>query len=95
MAKPVPAIAAELTVTGEVPVEVSTRESDLAVFTVTLPKARLVELTVSCGFVAAAPVPLNAIVAVLPLVELLLTVTFPVAAPAVVGLNCTWSVTDC
>ena len=95
MAKPVPAIAAELTVTGEVPVEVSTRESALAVFTVTLPKARLVELTVSCGLAAAAPVPLSVTPVVLPLVELLPTVIFPVAAPAEVGLNCTWSVTDC
>jgi len=46
---PVPAICAELTVTAEVPVEVNTNDSALAVFTVTLPKARLVELTVNCG----------------------------------------------
>src|SRR6185312_5705829 len=36
MVKPVPAIAAEFTVTAEVPVEVSTKDSALAVFTVTL-----------------------------------------------------------
>jgi hypothetical protein len=89
MVKPVPEIAAELTVTGEVPVDVSTRDSALVVFTVTLPKARLAELTVNCGLVAAAPVPLNATVVVFPLEELLLTVILPLAAPAAVGLNCT------
>jgi hypothetical protein len=69
--KPMPVILAELTVTAEVPVELSTSDIALAVFTVTLPKARLVGLTVNCGLVAAAPVPLSATVAVLPVVELL------------------------
>jgi hypothetical protein len=85
--KPAPEIEAELTVTGEVPVDVSTKGNVLVVFTVTLPKARLAELTVNCGLAAAAPVPLNATVVVLPLVELLLTVILPLAAPAAVGLN--------
>jgi hypothetical protein len=84
MVKPAPEIAAELIVTGEVPVDVSTRDNALVVFTVTLPKARLAELTVKA---AAAPVPLNATVVVFPLEELLLTVIFPLAAPAAVGLN--------
>ena len=95
MAKPVPAITAELTVTGEVPVEVSTRESALAVFTVTLPKARLVELTVSCGLAAASPVPFNATTIIPLMAELLPIRIFPLAAPMATGLNCTWSVTDC
>jgi hypothetical protein len=89
MVKPAPEIAAELTVRGEVPVDVSTRGNDFAVFTVTLPKARLAELTVNCGLAAAAPVPLSATVVVFPPVELLLTVILPLAAPAAVGLNCT------
>ena len=43
--KPVPAIAAEFTVTGEVPVDVSVRVCICAEFTATLPKSRLVVLT--------------------------------------------------
>lgn len=42
-------IAAEFTVTGEVPVDVSVRDCVVAVFNVTLPKLRLAALTVSCG----------------------------------------------
>ena len=45
IAKPVPIIAAELTVTGAVPVEVSVNDCVVAVFTVTLPKLRLAVLT--------------------------------------------------
>lgn len=41
------------------------------------------------------PVPLKARVVVLPLEELLLIVSCPVAVPLVVGLNCTWSVAVC
>jgi hypothetical protein len=84
MVKPVPEIAAELTVTGEVPVDVSIKGNVLVVFTVTLPKARLAELTANCG---AAPVPASITTVVLPLVELLPIVIFPLAAPAAVGLN--------
>ena len=40
-------IAAELIVTGDVPVEVSVNDCVVAVFTVTLPKLRLVALTVN------------------------------------------------
>jgi hypothetical protein len=76
-----------------VPDDVSVTDSFVEVFTVTLPKLRLVVLTVNCGF-AATPVPLKATVAVLPVVELLLIVSCPVAAPAAVGRNCTCRVTD-
>jgi hypothetical protein len=62
-------------------------------FTVTLPKLRLVVLTVNCAF-AVIPVPLNATTAVLPLGELLLIVSCPEAAPVAVGRNCTCRVTD-
>src|SRR5271170_8500073 len=48
--KPAPVIAAELTVTGVVPDDVSVNDCVVAVFTVTLPKLRVVALTVSCGF---------------------------------------------
>ena len=43
--KPAPVIVAEFTVTGDVPVDVSVNVWVVAVFTVTLPKLRLVELT--------------------------------------------------
>jgi hypothetical protein len=45
--KPVPVIAAELTVTGAVPVEVSVNVWVVAVFTVTLPKLKVAEFTVN------------------------------------------------
>jgi hypothetical protein len=51
MVKPAPEIAAEFTVTGEVPVEVKVKGCVVAVFTVSLPKLRLLALTVNCGFV--------------------------------------------
>jgi hypothetical protein len=89
MVKPVPEIAAEFTVTGEVPVEVRVKVWVVAVFTVTLPKLRLVALRLNCGFGAAVPVPLRATTAVPPLVELVLTEICPVAAPVAVGSNCT------
>ena len=41
------------------------------------------------------PVPLRATVAVLPVDELLLIESWPVAAPVAVGPNCTCSVIDC
>ena len=67
-------IAAELTVTGEVPVDVSVSDCVVAVFTVTLPKLKLAELTVNCGLGAAVLVPLRVTRFVLPLDELLATV---------------------
>ena len=84
--KPAPVIAAEFTVTAEVPEEVSVTDSVLAVFTVKLPKLRLEALIVNCGF-AAVPVPLRATAAVPPVVELLLMLSCPVTAPVAVGAN--------
>jgi hypothetical protein len=45
--KPAPVIAAEFTVTGAVPVDVSVNDCVVDVFTVTLPKLKLVALTVN------------------------------------------------
>jgi hypothetical protein len=47
IAKPAPVMAAELTVTGAVPVEVSVNDCVVAVFTVTLPKLKVPALTVN------------------------------------------------
>ena len=57
--KPVPVNAAELTVTGAVPLELSVTGKVVGVFTVTLPNARLAGLMVNCGFgtTVAVPVP--------------------------------------
>ncbi len=74
MVKAAPVIIAEFTVTGVVPVEVRVKDAVVAVFTVTLPKLRLVALTVNCGL-AAVPVPFSVTEIVLPLVELLLMVS--------------------
>jgi hypothetical protein len=93
--KPVPVSAAELMVTGAVPVEVNVTGSVDAVFTVTLPNVRLAALIVNCGLDAAVPVPLRLTTAVLLVDELLWIVSCPVAAPVAVGSNCTFSVTDC
>lgn len=91
---PGPLMVAEFTVTAVVPVDFNVTDRVDAVLTARLPKLRLVGLTVNCGL-DAVPVPLRATVAVPPVVELLLTVIFPVAAPEAVGLNCTCKVTDC
>ena len=55
--KPVPVNDAELMVTGAVPVEVNVTGSVDAVFTVTLPNARLVGLKVNVGVETLPPVP--------------------------------------
>src|ERR1700733_793935 len=52
MVKPVPPSVAELIVTGAVPVELNVTGSVEAVFTVTLPNARLLGLTVNVGTAA-------------------------------------------
>ena len=94
MVKPVPANAAELTVTGAVPLEVKVTGWVEAVFTVTLPNVRVAALSVNCGLTAVVPVPSRFTTAV-PLVdELLWMVSWPEAAPAAVGSNCTFRVTD-
>jgi hypothetical protein len=71
IAKPAPVIAAEFTVTGDVPVDVNVNDCVVGVFTVTLPKLRLAELSVSCGLDAAVPVALRVTSSVLPFAELL------------------------
>lgn len=87
IAKPAPDTDAELTVTEEVPDDVSVTDCVADASTATLPKLRVVALTVNCGFVAAAPVPLKDTTAVLPVVELLLIVSCPATDPVAVGLN--------
>jgi hypothetical protein len=54
-----------LIVTGAVPVEVSVTGCFDAVLTVTSPNVRLAALSVSCGLVAAVPVPVRFTMAVL------------------------------
>jgi hypothetical protein len=56
---------AELTVTGEVPVDVKVNVCAVVVFTVTLPKLRLAALTANFGLGAAVLVPLKATTAML------------------------------
>jgi hypothetical protein len=80
-------IAAEFTVTGDVPVEVKVSDCVVDVSTVMLPKLRLATLTDNCGLVAAVLVPLRFTTAVLPVDELLLMVSCPLAVPVVVGSN--------
>src|SRR5438309_5692486 len=94
MVKDPPATEAEFTVTGDVPVELSVNDWLAVVLRFTLPKLRLEVLSDNCGFAAAVPVPLKATVAVLPLAELLLIVSCPVAAPAAVGRNFSCKVSD-
>ena len=93
--KPAPAMVAELTVTGDVPDDVSVRDCVVAVFTVTLPKLKVAALTVNCGLGAAVLVPLRDTRLVLPLDELLSIVILPLADPVTVGRNCTCNVIDC
>jgi hypothetical protein len=88
-------MAAELTVTGDVPVDVNVNDFVAEEFTVTLPKLNEVALNDNCGVVAAAPVPLRDTVVVLPLAELLLMVRLPAADPVAVGANFTCSVRVC
>jgi hypothetical protein len=92
--KPVPVNAAELTVTGAVPLEVKVTGWVEAVFTVTSPNVRLAALSVNCGLVAAVPVPLRFTAAVLLVDELLPIVSSPEADAAAAGSNCTIRVTD-
>ena len=75
--KPVPVDAAELMVTGAVPVEVNVTGSVDAVFTPTLPNARLAGLIVNVGVEALPPPPV-------PVIGTCATV----APPALVAVNC-------
>ncbi len=92
--KPVPVSAAELIVTGAVPVEVNVTGWVDGVSTVTLPNVRLAVLIVNCGFGIGVPVPLRLTSAVLLVDELLWIVSCPVSSPVAVGSNFTFSVTD-
>ena len=74
MEKPVPATVAEETVTADVPADVSVTDSVIEDPTATVPKLKLVALSVSFGLVAADPVPLSVIPEEAPVVELLLIV---------------------
>ena len=53
----------------------------------TFPKLKLAGLTVNVGVVDSVPMPVRLIVAVELEDELLLSVSLPMAAPEVVGLN--------
>jgi hypothetical protein len=92
MENPAPVMAAELTVTAELPDEVSVNDSVAEELSATLPKLSDVAPTVNCGVPAVVPVPLREMTAVAPLAELLLIVSLPVAAPVAVGVNLTCSV---
>jgi hypothetical protein len=92
--KPAPVSAAELIVTGAVPVDVKVTGWVEAVFTVTLPNVRLAALIVNCGLAAVVPVPLRFTTAVPLGTELLRMVNWPDDAPVAAGSNCTFSVTD-
>ena len=87
-------IAAEFTVTAEVPDDVSVNDCVVAVFTVTLPKLNVAALTANCGLGAAVLVPLRVTCAVEPVDELLLIVISPLTDPVAVGRNCTCNVID-
>ena len=91
---PVPLTTADVMVTASVPVEVNVTGSVDVVPVVTSPKLKLVGLTINCGVVVitAVPVPLKLTTTVAPLDALLLSVSVPVTALAVVGENCTLSV---
>jgi hypothetical protein len=92
--KAAPVNVAALIVTGAVPEEVNVTGSVAVELTATLPKVTAVGVTVNRGVVVTVPVPVRATLVVPPLVESLLTVNCPAAAPATVGLNLACSVTD-
>jgi hypothetical protein len=92
---PVPLMAAAVTFTGAAPVEARVTDWVAEEPTVTLPKLKLPGLTESVGVVSVVPVPLRPIAAAELTDELLLMASLPVTTPAVVGLNCTVSVTVC
>ena len=87
--KPTPVRLAALTVTGEVPVDVSVTGKLAAVPTGSSPKLKLVVLKLSTGLVELVPVPLRVTVNALPVDELLEMVIVPLAEPATVGSKLT------
>ncbi len=88
--KPVPVTATFEIVRLELPVLESVTDCVPAVFTVTLPKLTLFELTPSTN-VAATPVPVRGI-AVGEVAKLLTSETLPLTAVVPVGANCTLKV---
>jgi len=91
---PAPVTLAELTVSTAGPEEVSVSALVDAVFSVTLPNAKLLLLSVNCGVAWAAPVPERETVAVLLPGALLDIEIVPLVRPADVGSKLTWSVID-
>ncbi len=92
---PAPLTAAAEIFTAPVPVDFSVTVFVTLEPTATSPKAKLPELIVNCGEVAATPVAFRLTVAVGFVEELLLTVSAPVAAPVATEANCTCRVTVC
>ena len=86
---PAPARVTEFTRSAAVPEEVNVNVLVTVVFTVTLPKASVLALNVSCGVSAAVPVPLSATLLVGPLDELLEMAMVPLAAPVTLGSKLT------
>ena len=93
MLKPAPLIDAEFTVKSVVPDDVRVTVLVVAVFTVTLPKTRLLVLRASCGFAGGAefegftPVP-ERLTTGRPLrLAVVIRVSRPLADPVTVGLN--------
>jgi hypothetical protein len=85
--KPMPDRVAVLTVTGEVPVEVSVIGRVTGTPTGASPKFKVVVLRERTGLVEFVPVPLRPTVAELSPAELLAMVMVPFADPVAVGLK--------
>lgn len=94
-ASPAPLIDGKVMVNGPVPVDVTVIDNDAVDPTGTLPKFRLIGLTVSSGLVAATPVLARWITVFLCLSALLMIVSAPVAALAIGGAAVTFSVIVC
>jgi hypothetical protein len=93
--KPVPLSEGALTVTAAVPVEVKVTGNVALDPNATLPKFRLVGLTVNNRVLVVVPAPLRLTVLLALAEEVLLTVNAPATVPVVTGANFTWSVTVC
>jgi len=91
--KPEPETEPELIVTADEPVDDTVIDCVAELPTATLPKLKLVPPSDNCGF-DAVPVPLKDTVVELPVDELLVIVSCPLADPAAVGLNVTDTVSD-
>ena len=76
------------------PEEVSVSALVDAVFSVMLPNARVLVLSVNCGVAAAVPVPERETVVMLPPDESLDIEIVPLARPADVGSKLTWRMMD-